>query len=184
MPQIVQIILTIVVFLIIAGATVFLITSVISLLLNVPYVGTSSRELEVIFGSLSLKNKSTFYDLGSGDGRVVRYVAKRFSLISVGVEANPLLYLYSIFLNLIFHSQYVHYKLARAENISFESADVIYMFLFPKLLNLLSSKIKKECKPGTIIVAHGFKVSGFDEFLYNTMPGKPFNTYYYRLNTP
>lgn len=45
--------------------------------------------------AVKLKPKQVVYDLGCGDGRFVRIAARKYGANGIGVELNPLVYLYA-----------------------------------------------------------------------------------------
>src|SRR5436190_906790 len=58
-----------------------------------PWVPTRKRDLERILRLAALKSGETFYELGCGDARVARYVARqRPDVHVVGIEMSPILY--------------------------------------------------------------------------------------------
>ena len=54
------------------------------------YYPTSSNEIDSVIRLLKLDENSTFYDLGSGYGRMIIKVAQRTDAHSIGVEINPI----------------------------------------------------------------------------------------------
>ena len=148
---------------------------------GVPFVPTRNRSLERILAPITLSKKDVFYDLGSGDGRLPFYMAKNYGLKAIGVELNPLLYFYSRLKKRLFKVKNVEFLRANFFDVSLKKASVIYVFLFPEVVNKLYSKILMECKKGTIIISHGFRIKPLENKKVMTLPQKPFTTYYYRL---
>ena len=64
--------------------------------LDLPYVATQSRKIEIIMKFAQVKKGETIVDLGSGDGRLLFACAKKGAR-AIGYEINPLL----IFLTLL-----------------------------------------------------------------------------------
>lgn len=63
---------------------------------DVPLIETPYEYLPKIAEALQIQPRDIVYDLGSGDGRVIRYLAARFPGAQfVGIERNPLLAAYS-----------------------------------------------------------------------------------------
>jgi len=147
-----------------------------------PYVPTSKKELDKILRGVPLKKNASFVELGSGDGRMVRYAVKQYNQIGVGIEINPLL---------VGWSNYLAKKEGISKNVTFlkknifdyslKNVDYLYLFLMPDLLSSLTPKFKKELKKGTVIISHGFKLPEFKSHLIHTIPEKAFSTYYYKI---
>jgi len=153
----------------------------ISDLFGIPYVPTRSRSLREIFTKLSFNKKDVFYDLGSGDGRLPFYIAKKYNIKAVGVELNPLLYFYSQLKKKICKTEKVYFYRKNFFDQNLSDATVIYSFLFPEVVEKLSQKIRRECQKKTIIISHGFKIKSFASKLVFILPGKRFRTYFYQL---
>jgi hypothetical protein len=146
-----------------------------------PFVPTSVQNLKEILARIKLKKESVFLELGSGDGRVVREAVKKFGVRGIGIEVNPLL----VFLSNLFA------RIQKLSNIQFlrinffdydlGKSNVIFMFLLPKTIKKLRNKFLSECKKGTIIISHGFKIEDFDKYLIDTIKNEPYPTYFYKL---
>lgn len=101
-----------------------------------------------------------FYELGSGDGRVVLEAAK-LGAEAIGIEQSWLRVLYS---------RYKGWKLAshlKSGNVdffhgdlfkkrSYLDADIVYIFLLQKGVNKLEGKLKKELKKRSIVITQTY----------------------------
>lgn len=141
-----------------------------------PFVPISSSDLKEIFSSLKLKKGVLIYDLGSGDGKVLRYVFKEYQLKGVGIEINPYLYFISKLL-----SPGVKFKRGDLFHENLSGADVLFVYLFPKSIEKLKQKILKECSKGTVVISHGFSIKGWEKRLIRELPRQVFTTYIYRI---
>ena len=109
------------------------------------------------------------YDLGSGDGRILVTASKEFGARSVGIEVDPLRFLWSkiriIFLGLN-HLSKVVYGNVYHKNLS--EATVVTLFLSRRANNKLKTKLK-ELGPGTRIVSYWHPIENWepDEVHYN-----------------
>jgi len=116
----------------------------------------SSKEMiEVILGFASIKKNDVFYDLGSGDGRILVEVAKK-KIPVVGIEQNR-------FLNWIAKRRVRKLKNVKIIQDNFfkqdiSKATIIVAYLSRKVTKELQKKIKRECRKGTkiILVDHPF----------------------------
>lgn len=146
---------------------------------SAPFVPTSGSRIERLLKEARLKKGQLFVDLGSGDGRVVRKAVGDFGVRGVGVELNPLLVLFSQFLSTVFRLRNIRFINKSLFHYSLSDADVVYIFLVPKLMRHVGEKIDTECTSGTLIISHGFKLG--ERFrLLREIEGKPFITYFYR----
>jgi len=59
-----------------------------------PFVPTPQKTVNEILKKLKLKKGTVFYDLGCGDGRVVRSAVKNYGVTGIGVDLNPFLIFY------------------------------------------------------------------------------------------
>lgn len=144
-----------------------------------PFVPTNPKIVEEIIEGAGLKKGQLFIELGSGDGRVVRLAVKKYGVKGIGFELNLLLIFYSRIvakLNGIKNINFVRQNIFDAD---IKNADVIFLFLMPRTLIKLKSKILKESKKGTLIISHGFKIEGWDNYLIKVQQRKLFPTYFY-----
>ena len=153
----------------------------ISDLFGVPFVPTRQKSLSKIFANLKVKKNDVFYDLGCGDGRLAFYIANKYKIKAVGIELNPLLSFYSKMKKKLTKNTQVEFYRQDIFKTSFKPASIIYLFLFPKIVDRLVPKFLKECKKGTIIVSHGFQAKALSKHEYLRLTDKPFPTYFYRL---
>lgn len=147
---------------------------------DAPYVPSSMENIRKILKLAGVKKGKKFYELGSGDGRVVLEAAK-LEAHSIGIEQSWLRVLYS---------RYKATKLAnkldrrsvygpvpnyssgtRASHIecgnakfyhgdifkkNYQNADIVYIFLLPKGVKKLEEKLKKELKKGSVVITQTY----------------------------
>ena len=169
-----------------------------------PYVATKNKIMIDMFKQIKFIKGKKFLELGSGDGRICRYVASKYGVYATGVDVNILLVWWARFLtflsfrvlrchcdpdsvgrsnlsvNSVEKSFKVNFKTENIFNTDFREFDYLYIFLMPELIKDLEPKLKKELKKGTIIISHGFPVKGYEKKLIKKVERKPFPTYYYR----
>ena len=160
---------------------VWTIYSVITNFTGAPFVPSTNKELKEVFDSVEFKKGSLVYDLGSGDGKVLRMLVKKYGVKGVGIELNPALFFYSIFLTKLLKIKNLTFKRTNLFHESLEKADVVYVFLLIRTLEKLEGKIIKECKKGTMVISHGFTIKGLKSYLVKTIKGRVFPTYIYIL---
>jgi SAM-dependent methyltransferase len=159
----------------------YLSASIISAFSAVPFVGSRERKIRSILAQVNPAKGARFYDLGSGDGRIVFLAAEKFGLHATGIEFNPLLIMYCRIKSHIKRISHAHFLQGNILNHSYKRADIIYIFLFPGLIEKLGPKLLSECKPGTVIISHGFKVHDMKKNLFKTVDDSPFSTYFYKI---
>lgn len=179
-----MIILFVLYFLLFLVPVILIIYSVFCLLgdfLGAPYVPTNSKMVMEILEKAQFKKNQVFIELGSGDGRVVRAAAQKYQVKGVGVEIHPLLIFYSRFVSKLKGIGNVQFIQGNFFNMNLSAANVIFLFLLPKTLEKLKLKILKDCQKGTLIIAHGFKIKGWNSKLEYKINRPLFPTYFYRL---
>lgn len=159
----------------------YMLSMIYSHLKGSPYVPSKMREIDYILKVARLKKNQTFYDLGCGDGRVVRRAVQKYRVYGVGVDINPLLIWYSRFLSRMSHLKKAHFYRSDIFVVNLSGVDTVYLFLMPELLTKLKNKLINELKPRTLIISHGFKIEGWKSYLTKTIPNSPFPTYFYTI---
>lgn len=125
-----------------------------------PFIPLSNLVVDIVAKIFEMKDGDVFYDLGCGDGRVVKACSVAYPKAKcIGIERD-----------------FVPYTLARinTRNISKNRLEIlkkdifhsdisdathIFTYLFPALLDKLLPKLEKELKSGTILVSVDFKFS-------------------------
>lgn len=126
-----------------------------------PFFTSPTKTLPYIYKALDLNDNSVFFDIGSGDLRVVRYVAfKNKNTKCYGIENNISALILSK-ITLLFS------KKSKKENINlinknFFDADLsiathIFSYIYPNAMDDLLPKLDKELKPGTHFVSMNYR---------------------------
>ena len=126
------------------------------------YFPTSSKEIDNVIKLMDLKEGSTFFDLGSGFGRMIVSVANKSNMNCVGIEIDPLKCAWT---NLMIRSKGLssRVKVIRQNLLSADisNADGIFVFLSNEtsIMERLQKKIEREASPDIRIVSyiHRFK---------------------------
>ena len=118
-----------------------------------PFVPTPKIVIRKALKLANLKPGEILYDLGAGIGDVLIIGEKEFGAKVVGFEFSPILYFLAK-LNLFLHKAKgkIYYQDFFEAKIS--DANVIFLYLTPKVLDKLKEKFKKELKKGTRIVCY------------------------------
>jgi len=152
-----------------------------SSLKGAPYVPTEKKVIDEMLKAAELKKGQLFLELGSGDGRIVCRAVKKYGVRGLGVEVNPLLVQNARLQARLQKLAGVKFVKQNIFNADLKSAEVIYLFLMPKLIKELFPKFQKEIKKGALVISHGFKIENWENKLAHVIRTKPFPTYYYRV---
>lgn len=164
--------------------TIYILSLIYSSLKGSPYVATKQKKAEEILKKANLKKGKVFIELGSGDGRITRTAVKKYGVVGIGIDINPLLVFWSKLLCRLtsnFPIDKISFKTQNIFDTNLKKADYLYIFLMPDLIKKLKTKMEKELKKGTIVISHGFKIEGWEKKLYQIIKDLPFPTYYYKI---
>ena len=126
---------------------IFFVYLVLAFVTGAPFVPTNNPAAESIIKLAQIKKGDRVYDLGSGNGKLLRLALKQGAR-ATGFEINPFLVLISKL------STQTYWKNFWTADI--HDADVVFIYLLPWKMDRLAEKLKKECKKGTIIVSNSF----------------------------
>jgi SAM-dependent methyltransferase len=129
------------------------------LLFGAPYLPTLSAQQKLALDMLDLKKGQTFYDLGCGDGRLLKTAAKR-GLVSVGYELNPLLAAYARLNTWRYRSQ-VRVVCGNFWSADISGADGIFVFLIDHHMKRLDEFVSAQHNQKRLALAsYGFSIPG------------------------
>ena len=120
-----------------------------------PFVPMSKQTIEKMLKMLALTKNDVVIDLGSGDGRAVFSAAKGARIVT-GVEINPILYYWSLFLQRLRKSTNTSFTRRNLWEFDTSKATVIILFFIPGKMGKLANKLKGEMKSGSRIASYGF----------------------------
>lgn len=124
-----------------------------------PWWKTSAEVARAIQKLGKITPKDLVYELGSGDCENLITLAKEFDIPSVGIEVDPWRVTQSkllIFLKGLSKKITIIKKNLFAVDIS--KATVVYIYLIPKTLEKLQTKLEKELKPGTRVISYRYPI--------------------------
>ena len=128
---------------------------------KVPFVTSPKKVLEKIREELDLKDENVLYDLGSGDGRVIFYLAEKNPKVKyIGIENNPFPVIISKidkFLKRKKISNSVDILNKDFFKVDLSNATHVFTYLYPNVMDDLLTKFDEELKPGTKLVSLSFQ---------------------------
>ena len=144
-------------FLLVACSIVFVYLNIFYFIyLKVPTLSANNKVIEKILRSIDFKGRKKFYDLGSGNGKLISGVASLYpDLECIGIEYNIAAY-YCAKTRNIFLKNKVSYLRENFFKVNLDDADIVYIYLFPGVMNRLEAKLANELKSGTVVVVNSF----------------------------
>ncbi len=126
-----------------------------------PWVPTSRDVILKMLAMAEVKPGEVFYDLGSGDGRVLIMAARRFGARAVGIEVDVSRYIWSVIVVTLL-GLWKQVKIIRGDlfSVDLREADVIFTYLLQDTNNRLKDKLRRELRPETRIISNTFTFSG------------------------
>lgn len=122
---------------------------------DAPYVATAQEKISNLLKSSKLKKGTTFYELGSGDGRLVLEAARQ-GAESYGVEQSWLRVWYSRYQAWKQNLPNAHFFHGNLFDRAYFPADVVFIYLLPQGVNKLETKLKQELKKNSVVITQAF----------------------------
>jgi SAM-dependent methyltransferase len=122
-----------------------------------PWVPTSMKRVHKMLAMAEVGPGDLVYDLGCGDGRMIITAARRYGARAVGIEIDPLRYLWcqTLITTLGLRDRVrVVYGDFFAQDLS--DADVVTCYLLQSTNERLQGKLRQELDPGTRVVSNDF----------------------------
>lgn len=130
---------------------------------DAPYIPTKMENIRKILKMAGVKKGKKFYELGSGDGRVVLAAAK-LQAESIGIEQSWLRILYSRYQawrRSLKKTKFLHGNIFSK---NYSDADIIYIFLLSKGVKKLEKKLRKELKKGSVVITQTYHFQTWKPF--------------------
>lgn len=118
-----------------------------------PWVPIRSFDIDNLLDDLDLKPGELFVELGCGDGRLLAAASKRGAR-SVGYEINPALWLIAWVRNA--QNPDVSVRLGNLWSYSLHEADAVMVFLVPRTMARLGTKVEAEMRQHTRLASYIF----------------------------
>ena len=126
---------------------------------KVPYISTSRESINEVLKNINIKSTDIVYELGCGKAQFLFEVDKKYHPNKlVGIEISPLHILYAKVKAKILKKSNMYFYCKDFFEIDISEADIIYLYLVPKIINKIWEKIKKEAKPSCQIITLSDKI--------------------------
>src|SRR5581483_837252 len=140
------------------GAIILIFAYGFVLLFGAPYFPSLKPHLKAALDLLDMKKGQVVYDLGCGDGRLLKAAAQR-GLKSVGYELNPFVFAYA-WLTTRRHRKLIKVRWGNFWKADISRADAVFVFLLDKYMAQLDPNLPRERRPGVKLPSHTFKIPG------------------------
>lgn len=127
-----------------------------------PFITTPDEVVQRMLELAGTRPADLVVDLGSGDGRIVIAAAQKFGARGLGIELDGAL---------VEKSREHARQAGVAERVTFVQGDVlaadlspasvVTVYLLPGLINQLQPRFLEQLRPGTRIVSHAFRMTGW-----------------------
>ena len=122
---------------------------------RVPFVPTHAGDIEFIVKKLGITPGDVFYDLGSGNGKVVFLVEKLSGAKVTGFELGWWTILFAK-LKAAMNKSKAKFIAKNFFKEDWSGANYIYGYLYPPLMGRIEEKFLADCKPGSIAIIRDF----------------------------
>jgi len=122
-----------------------------------PWVPTSLSRVRKMLDLAEVGPDDLVYDLGCGDGRTIVTAARRYGARAVGVEIDPLRYLWcQALITVLGLRDRVRVVYGDFFALDLSHADVVTCYLLDSTNRKLQKKLLRELNPGARVVSHMF----------------------------
>ena len=142
-------------------ALVFLISVLWTNRLGAPWVPTTMSRVCKMLEMAEVGPGDIVYDLGCGDGRMIVTAARRYGARAVGIEIDPLRYLWcQLLITVLGLRDRVRLVYGSFYRQDLSGADVVTCYLLQSTNEKLEGKLKQELHPNTRVVSNEFTFPG------------------------
>jgi SAM-dependent methyltransferase len=142
------------------AAIIVLLSMAWTQLRGAPWLPTPLRKVEKMLALAELQPNELLYDLGCGDGRILVMAARRFGARAVGIELDPLRYLWcQLLVSVLGLRKRVRIVFGDFFSQDLSAADVVTCYLLQSTNDRLEEKLKNELRRGARVVSHAFTFS-------------------------
>jgi SAM-dependent methyltransferase len=139
---------------------------------EVPFVPTPPEVIDRMLELARVTSGDLIYDIGSGDGAIIIYAAKKYGVKGIGIEIDGDLVLKAR--NNAFREKVDHlveFREQDAFTVDASPATVVTLYMLPEFNAKLRPILDRQLKPGTRVVSHDFPISGWVPERIERLPG-------------
>lgn len=141
---------------------IFILWVIWSDIIGAGFEPTSRKRVLKMLEMARVDSNDQVYDLGSGDGRIVIEAARKFRAQAIGIEVDPLRFIWSkMMVWLLGLQKQVSIMWGNFFQKDISKATVVTLFLSEKANNNLKQKLLMELQPGTRIVSYYWRFKGW-----------------------
>jgi 16S rRNA A1518/A1519 N6-dimethyltransferase RsmA/KsgA/DIM1 with predicted DNA glycosylase/AP lyase activity len=123
-----------------------------------PWLPSSMKTVHDMLELAEIDENDTLYDLGCGDGRTLVTAARRYGAKAVGIEIDPLRYIWcQILITVMGLRGQVNIRYGNFFNHDLSEATVVTCYLLPETNRDLEWKLSQELGFGTRVVSNTFR---------------------------
>lgn len=130
---------------------------------GVPFDPTPSSSVVKMLELADTDQDDIVFDLGCGTGRILKTAVNEFNASAIGIEINPLMYLWS---KISIHSAGLNDKVEIKSGDFFKQdlseASIVTVFQSIGSNKKIRKKLESELKPGTKVVSYSWKFEGWN----------------------
>lgn len=151
---------------------------------RVPFVSSRTKVIPEIIKALNLQENSVVYDLGCGNGSILRAIRHKYPKVRlIGIEFGTIPYIIARFLSI---GRGIEIRFEDMYTTNIHDATHFYLYTGTEAMNKFEKKIFKECNIGTRIVAMDFVFKDIPSIecieLPKSLLGLCKNIYVYEIN--
>lgn len=122
-----------------------------------PSVPTPQKMVKKMVRAMDIKKGRIYYDLGAGDGRILKEIAQRKGM-GIGFEYTPVTYLLAKIKLIGKKNKNTKVYWKNFYKTSYKNASGIFCFLSPKAMKKLEDKLEKDLDYGDRVISYAFKL--------------------------
>lgn len=144
---------------------VLVLPGVYAMITGAPFVPTDKKAMAAMLKLGKFRKTDRVVDIGCGDGRLVRTIARYGVKSAIGYEFSIPTYLFARFRTFLGKGREV-IKFKNFWRLNFENVDVIVCFLLVNSMKKFEKKIWPNLRKGTRVLSHLFQIKGVKPVAY------------------
>ena len=141
---------------------VILLIPMLKTLGSAPFVPSKKERVDAMLKLADLKPSDKVWELGCGDGRIIRSAARKGVAEAVGYEISLPLIAYTRIVSFIQRLP-VSIQFQDIWKLDYKNVDVVFCYLLTVAMKRFEAEIWPTLKPGTRVVSNAFPMKGIKE---------------------